>query len=407
MSALPVASEIAARLLAAKGVEPDPAFASPVGEHPLEISPNLLDSLRLAATKAYWEASSRTAFWAGVLKGSWEGGRLHIRDFESLGEFESAEALAAQLDARSEESVEWVGWFRTKLGRDARMMDSDVALFEKYFPESHQTTLILRPSSQRPLLAAFYFRNEAGVVRPSRPEQEMVLVEPRLAVGDEPRQPEFAAEKPRAVTPIRLPVKLDEADRTMDAFPGMVRLMEEQGKRAWLKWSVATLALGVLGLAGWQNRGVFKPVMDLVAPSRTVAATAPAAAPAVVAPRAELRVAASDARHWELAWSRQWLDQKPFTTGVVAVTQGGKTSTYALTAAQLMLGGLTVPRTAEDITVNLSVEAPGQPVLEERVQVVSQLERMVPAAQLRSEQERNARLAQELENMRRQVSAQR
>lgn len=369
-----------------------------------------MESLRVAAMKAYWESTSRTEFWAGVLKGEWRDGRLEIRGWESWGEFEGTEAFVAQLEARREERHEWIGWFRTKLGRDARMMDPDVALFERYFPLAHQTTLILRPSSQRPLLAAFFFRNEAGVVRPTRPERELVLTEPVEKGGK--REKALERPEPGKVVPIResvTPVAAPEVSVPVEAFPQTLGLMESQGRRSWWKLAVGLALVGGLGAAAWENPAPLmhagREIRALMTP--VVAAHAPIAkaGAANVMQSAGLRVAGMEPGQWQLAWNREWLEQHPFSTGSVTVTQGTATSTFALTANQLMLGSFSVPRTAEDITVTLTVEAPGRAVIEERVRVVGPLEAMVPAAQLRLEQEKNARLKQEMETLRRQTAA--
>ena len=369
-----------------------------------------MESLRVAAMKAYWESTSRTAFWAGVLKGEWRNGQLEIRDWESLGEFEGADGLVAQLEARREESGEWIGWFRTKLGRDARMMDSDVSLFERFFPEAHQTTLILRPSSQRPLLAAFFFRNEAGVVRPTRPERELVLAEP--VEKAEKRQKALERPEPGKVVPIResvTPVSAPEVSAPVEAFPQTMGLMESQGRRSWWKIALGFALVGGLGAAAWENPAPLmhagREIRALVTPVTAARAPIANAGAANAVQTAGLRVAGIEPGQWQLAWNRAWLEQHPFSTGSVTVTQGTTTSTFALTANQLMLGGLSVPRTAEDITVTLAVEAPGRAVIEERVRVVGPLEAMVPAAQLRLEQEKNARLEQEVETLRRQTGA--
>ena len=397
VSATPVASEIAAKLIASEGVDPESAFAEPIGEHPLHYSEDLMESLRVAAMKAYWEATSRSAFWAGVLKGEWRDGRLEIRDWESWGEFEGAEAFAAQLEARREESREWIGWFRTKLGRDARMMDPDVALFERYFPKAHQTTLILRPSAQRPLLAAFFFRNEAGTVRPTRPVRELVLVERPVQMGSaEPSEP--APKRLERTEPVGAPVEL---------FSQTLGLVESHGRRSWWRVAIGLALLGGMGAAAWEIPAPLiqagREIRSLVVP--VAAAQTPVASdsgPNAI-PSSGLRVAGIEPGQWQVAWNRQWLEQYPFSTGSISVTQGKATSTFALTANQLMLGILSVPRTAEDITVTLAVEAPGRAVIEERVRVVGPLEAMVPAAQLRLEQEKNARLKQEMETLRRQT----
>lgn len=319
----------------------------------VRFGPNVLDSIRQATVESYWNAPSRQSFWAGILRGDhhYDGrsDQITIHSYEPLGAFESNDEFLAALDAvpNLESSL---GWFRTRAtARDLRLIEPDLHIFERYFPEPHQTTLLLRPSNQRPLTAAIFLRDPAtGKVRPTRPEVELTLAPPPPI--------------PIAVAPTEetepIPIR-----RQVPSRPFLLAALLGAAALAAVLIAVGMLAVSYFGLR----------LPRIMAAAPRVQKAAPAASPS-----SQLRITPSTTPgRWQIEWDRRWLDQLTFTTGSLAVTQGGQTVSYALSSAQVVLGRFSAPRTGDDVSVVLTVESPGRPSIEERVRLVGGLDRAV------------------------------
>lgn len=312
----------------------------------VRFGPQVLDSIRQATIEAYWNAPSRQSFWAGILRGDhhYDGhsDQITIHAYEPLGAFETeADFLAVLEDVPDLEAS--LGWFRTRTkGRDSRLIESDLKIFERYFPEPHQTTLLLRPSNQRPLTAAFFLRDPAtGKVRPTRPESELTLAPP-------PPIP-IAVAPTTETEPIPIRRQVPSRPFLLAALLGAAAL------------AAVLIAAGLLAASYFSFR-----LPRIMASAPPVASAPPASSPS-----SQLRIVPSTTPgRWQIEWDRRWLDQLTFTTGSIAVTQGGQTVSYALSSAQVVLGRFSAPRTGDDVAVVLTVESPGRPSIEERVRLV-------------------------------------
>jgi hypothetical protein len=103
-----------------------------------------------------------------------------------------------------------IGWYCSKTRGDATLNESDLSFYAELFPGTGQVALVLRPSVLESMRAAFFFRNEEGVVVKGvecdvdewRPAANGELA----AVADEPDEMDSAApvepEKPAVAKPI-------------------------------------------------------------------------------------------------------------------------------------------------------------------------------------------------------------
>jgi hypothetical protein len=70
-----------------------------------------------------------------------------------------------------------VGWFVSHPRSDsANLTENDVVVFDEYFKEPWQITLVLRPGRSGTAQAAFFSRDTDGAVRPGKSESEFELI---------------------------------------------------------------------------------------------------------------------------------------------------------------------------------------------------------------------------------------
>ncbi len=58
-----------------------------------------------------------------------------------------------------------VGWYHTHTRSDICLSDTDLEIFDRYFPEPWQVALVVRPDKLRPARAGFFFREPDGTLR--------------------------------------------------------------------------------------------------------------------------------------------------------------------------------------------------------------------------------------------------
>jgi proteasome lid subunit RPN8/RPN11 len=76
-----------------------------------------------------------------------------------------------------------IGWYCSKTHGPVTLSEGDLTLYEQLFPQPWQIALVLRPSAIQPMRAAFYFRNDDGVVTKAF-EWELVELSPASVVDD-------------------------------------------------------------------------------------------------------------------------------------------------------------------------------------------------------------------------------
>src|SRR5579862_1707858 len=142
----------------------------------IEYAPRVLDDIRLAVEDAFSSLPRGGAEIGGILLGRFAKGRVTIVDYEAL-DCEHAygpsfalspkdhAALAEMLaKARGNRDARPVGWYHSHTLSEISLSEADLEIHQRYFPESWQVALVLKPRSFQPTRAGFFFRDPDGAM---------------------------------------------------------------------------------------------------------------------------------------------------------------------------------------------------------------------------------------------------
>jgi proteasome lid subunit RPN8/RPN11 len=197
----------------------------------VEYSVRALDDIRLAVVDAFFSLPRGGAEIGGVLLGNYRDGRVSITGYLSL-DCEHAlgpsftlsqrdqERLAALIEpARNDKERRPVGWYHSHTRSEIFLSDADLEIHKRFFPETWQVALVLRPHTFQPCRAGFFFRERDGSVHAAATYAEFVLEAlPMLAV------PMAQAAGPRASQP-------DSQPAAPPAMPFVVHSTRQPGSR--------------------------------------------------------------------------------------------------------------------------------------------------------------------------------
>jgi proteasome lid subunit RPN8/RPN11 len=164
----------------------------------IEYSRRLLDDIRLAVVDAFFSLPRGGAEIGGVLLGKYANGRVTILEYVPLEcehifgpSFTLSPGdhgrLADIVSGASNQlnDLQPVGWYHSHTRSDIFLSDADLDIHNRYFPNSWQIALVLRPSTFQPVQAGFFFRESDGSIYAKASYQEFAL-DP-LPVGQVPR----------------------------------------------------------------------------------------------------------------------------------------------------------------------------------------------------------------------------
>jgi proteasome lid subunit RPN8/RPN11 len=177
----------------------------------IEASARVLDDIRLAVTDAFFSLPRGGAEIGGILLGTFAGDTLVITDHAAL-ECEHAfgpsfalsppdEARLTQLIAAHDGcagGLRPVGWYHSHTRSDIFLSDADLAIHERFFPDSRQVALVLKPHTFQPTRFGFFFREADGSVHASAPyrEDELEALPMRQVPAGPPPPTSMAGEGP-------------------------------------------------------------------------------------------------------------------------------------------------------------------------------------------------------------------
>lgn len=122
------------------------------------------------------EGSIEVVTWRPILRGKDATSHFYLtpKDEQAFGKFLKGTASDENLSG-----LEVVGWFRSRTKGEPELDEQDVKFHEKFFTEESHFAMVIRPSHQRPALAAMFFRNE---------ENEFDGVNPTVTLNLNPAQ---------------------------------------------------------------------------------------------------------------------------------------------------------------------------------------------------------------------------
>jgi len=215
-----------------------------VDELPLavEYPPAVMQDIRAAAVEGFYKIPHGGVEVGGVLFGERIPDGVRIMAFRpiacqyatgpsfTLSENDRA-GLARLLETYSSEEglrdLVPVGWYHSHTRGEVCLTESDLEIYNTYFPEPWQVSLVLRPERAAPVQAGFFVREPDGKVRANSSYREFTLAPAgRLKGPAQPRpQPSASPQTETFAPPVR---------RTS----------------RWVSWAVAALLLIVGFFAG-------------------------------------------------------------------------------------------------------------------------------------------------------------
>ncbi len=217
----------------------------------IEYSRQVLDDIRLAVMDAYTSLPGGGAEIDGVLLGKYENDRLTISQhlpLESEHAFGPSFTLSPKDQAALEEllaaarrnfnDLQPVGWYHSHTRSPICLSEADVDIHNRYFRESWQVALVVRPSETEPTRAGFFFRETDGKLNAEASYREVavealpVSLLPGGAGAKEatPRiAPELPANEPVVVTSLTPLPKIQPEPQATSAPPAI----EAPANDAW------------------------------------------------------------------------------------------------------------------------------------------------------------------------------
>src|ERR1035437_1760170 len=144
----------------------------------IEYSLRALDDIRLAVVDAFFSLPRGGAEIGGILLGRHSNQRLVIADYVALDcehafgpsftlsppdQDRLAELLASA--ERNPDRLRPVGWYHSHTRSEISLTEADQDLHTRYFPESWQVALVLKPPPFPPTRAGFFCREWGSRVR--------------------------------------------------------------------------------------------------------------------------------------------------------------------------------------------------------------------------------------------------
>ncbi|MCC6587771.1 MAG: hypothetical protein IT168_13840 [Bryobacterales bacterium] len=225
-----------------------------------------------------------------------------------------------------------VGWFRSRSKGELELSDTDVLLWNRFFPQPSQVTLVMRPGDGGTVQAGFFWRPAEGPVLRKTPLP--------FTVGAEPSSnPDLSGPAPfppgTPLPPAKLPAELP-AELMVSPQPGA-----NKKKIMAAGLAVAILALGAY-LGYMTRRQTPPPLPDLGL--------------RIVEQSGQVRV----------VWNATSGAVRQARTAKLEIGEGRDAASFSLDPALLQIGFWGIPRAPTDLVVRLHVDSPltAQPLVE-------------------------------------------
>ena len=402
----------------------------------IESSTRVLDDIRLAVTDAFFSLPRGGAEIGGILLGTFDNGRLVISDHAAL-DCEHAlgpsfvlspadEARLAQLlsaHATGARGLRPVGWYHSHTRSEIFLSDADLEIHQRFFPESWQVALVMKPHTFQPARIGFFFREADGTMHANASYREDVLdplpirqmpggapTAPRLndaAVRGFRPEPVFAAVPDPApvaqpISPAAPPAPLESAIPLSEpaAELSAPRFLVESASssRRWMVVGIGIVAiLGVLG-AAFEVRQMWLP--------QVLAAIRPE--PAVPPPPPPLGLSTLDREgQLQISWDRNSPSVQRASDAILEITGSGQLPTaIQLDIAHLQAGSFTYARTEEKVDVLLIVHQKDGPDLREVTSFLGKLPDRPPAEDAEAQQKQREEMAKQAAKLKADVNSQ-
>jgi len=159
----------------------------------IESSARVLDDIRLAVMDAFFSLPRGGVEIGGILIGRFENARLMIAGYAAL-DCEHAYGPSFTLSPPDEVRLEHllsthanldgglrpVGWYHSHTRSEIFLSDTDLKIHQRFFPESWQVALVMKPHTFQPARIGFFFRGEDGNIRADASYREEVFAKLKI-----------------------------------------------------------------------------------------------------------------------------------------------------------------------------------------------------------------------------------
>ena len=169
--------------------QPDRAtvtWSTPECPFSIECSSRVLDDIRLAVTDAFFSLPRGGAEIGGILLGAWQESRLTISDYAALDcehalgpsftlSLSDETRLQELIRGASAAGARVVGWYHSHTRTGVLLSDTDLTIHNRFFPESWQVALVVKPHTFEPMRGGFFFRGPGGIIHSSASYREFPI----------------------------------------------------------------------------------------------------------------------------------------------------------------------------------------------------------------------------------------
>jgi len=354
---------------------PSPAFdkwGPPECPFTIEYRRGLMQELRAAVAYGQQAFTRGGMEVGGVLFGNRTAEGLSIRMWRPIG-CEHARGPAFVLSERDRTElrnflasapalpdlaeVEAVGWFLSHTRSDLSLRESDLALYNEFFPSVTDVALVLRPGRHNAARAGFFFRQAGGVVQSDRSVLEFNIeagddVWPAMHAETNPghvRDLPFPPERHRAITPAAVepvPMAAEASATAAESAPAAAAPPAEaappvvSSRRSWRWIALPIAALVAIAWLHFTRNGRLEP------------------------PETPIDMTLVD-RDGQLviAWDHARPELQAARGGHLSIIDGAVRQNVALTPEQARTGTLTWARGSAAVQVSLRLDTVGKPVV--------------------------------------------
>lgn len=379
----------------------------------IECSPAVLDEIQRSVVEAFYSVPRGGVEVGGILFGKHEKDRVSILVQQRLDcehargpSFTLSEKDQASLRQRLEgaredrdlKGLQPVGWYHSHTRTDISLSETDLSVYDSYFPEIWQVSLIVRPDHTRPTRAGFFFREPGGKVRTESSYQEFTLQPADQfspAHNRSREQRKWEREEEPAVTPKReaavvtAPEPIPELSQPViqravrsaphapdSAVPVQLPafLVPPSGRRSLKRvWLAAALVL-VLGGAGFGARRYWfpEPVQSL-----------------------NLRAVDQEGQLF-FRWNRNANSIASASRGTLEILDGNITASLPMDSVQLQAGSFSYARQTGQVRARLVVKRADGKTVEDSTSFLGQIPPQQAAARLERQRDELARESQRM-----------
>lgn len=363
-------------------VEPESGVWEIEGRSPrIEYSLNLMEEICGAAMSGLQKLSRGGIETGGILYGEHDGNVVRIRAWRpihcehgkgpafllSLSDIEALEAQLQNIDPALE-GRQPVGWFVSHTRTGINLRAEDQAIFEQYFREPWQVTLVLHPARHRGTDAGFFFREPDGTLQTASSAKVFrVAAFARLSSPAGTPPPVAPVRRRRTPREQTLPVMPPEPEQ---AGPQPAENRRAGSRRLMLAlWIVLLLGLAGIGVYYFYFTGG--------------------------APALALRTVDIDGQ-MHLEWDSHSSAIRGAERGELVIDDGEKKITRSLTPEALRQGSYVYMRTSDDVESRLTIYRKDRKVASESSRFLGQPTSRAYAAEISRLVAEQSRLQAEL-----------